>query len=325
MTIEAEAETEALTSIGSGSTSWGDGGNAETSTETETNDDDQTQVEAEGEGDEGGEKTEETETEGEASDEEQAELEDWEEDGKTYKVHKDLKPKLMLQADYTRKTQEVAETKRALEAREQSFRQQATTHNAMIKELAQLQTLDEQLAKVQSATPEDWAKLEAEDPLAPQRVLVRYEQLKAQRESLVQGLQAKHTELTQAQQRETAKLSEDFARDIQREFKDWSPELNLQLTNHARAVGFTDQELSEIRDVRYLKVLREAMEGRALKAKIAKQTADAKAKIKKDVAKPLTKPASGVKAPARTGGPLDDQPIEVWMKMRDKQVAARGR
>lgn len=42
-------------------------------------------------------------------------LEEVEHSGKKYRIPKELKPALMLQADYTRKTQEAAEARRAFD------------------------------------------------------------------------------------------------------------------------------------------------------------------------------------------------------------------
>jgi hypothetical protein len=57
--------------------------------------------------------------------EEAEELETVDYDGKQYQVPKALKAGIMMQADYTRKTQEVAEQRRELESRSQQIAQQA--------------------------------------------------------------------------------------------------------------------------------------------------------------------------------------------------------
>ena len=69
-------------------------------------------VGAEGEGGEGGEPVE--------------ELEDYEDDGKKYRVPKPLVPRLMKDADYTQKTQELARQKGDFEGQTRTFRCWAT-------------------------------------------------------------------------------------------------------------------------------------------------------------------------------------------------------
>src|SRR3954468_9858746 len=80
-------------------------------------------------------------------------LEDIELEGKQYRVPKDLKDGYLRQADYTRKTQEVAEQRKAVEEREKAFQDQARLHQEHIKDVAKLVTLDEQIEKYQKY---DW-------------------------------------------------------------------------------------------------------------------------------------------------------------------------
>ena len=69
--------------------------------------------------------SEESDIEGAATDEAESEVEDVDWEGKKYAVPKELKDALMRQSDYTRKTQEIAETRRALEAKEAEIQQRA--------------------------------------------------------------------------------------------------------------------------------------------------------------------------------------------------------
>src|SRR5215204_4003947 len=64
---------------------------------------------------------------------EDEEFEEVERAGKKYRIPAALKGELMMQSDYTKKTQEVSETRKALEAREAEIAQQA----ARVKELSE--------------------------------------------------------------------------------------------------------------------------------------------------------------------------------------------
>ena len=113
--------------------------------EAQATTDDQANVETEGE-------------EAEASEpEEETEEVEW--DGKKYAVPKPLKAGLMMQADYTRKTQEVAEVRKALETRAAEIDQQAELHRETLTQRVQLEKLSDQLSQFQSL---DWDAFEAQ-------------------------------------------------------------------------------------------------------------------------------------------------------------------
>src|SRR5437868_9942337 len=61
--------------------------------------------------------------ESDAAGEEPEESDEIEHEGRKYQVPKALKPLLLMQADYTRKTQEVAEQRRAVQAERQALHQ----------------------------------------------------------------------------------------------------------------------------------------------------------------------------------------------------------
>src|SRR3990167_6068838 len=77
--------------------------------------------------------------------------EEIEHDGEKFKVPKKLKDAFLRQADYTRKTQEVSETKRQLEARENELKQHFEQRQAQIQAQTEFQQKHiEDVAKVVS-------------------------------------------------------------------------------------------------------------------------------------------------------------------------------
>ncbi|MDP3937087.1 MAG: hypothetical protein Q8R92_03020, partial [Deltaproteobacteria bacterium] len=199
-----------------------------------------------------------------------------------------------------------------------TFQQQAQSHQELLGDYAQLQAYDNHLAQYKDV---DWAKLEEEDPLAAQRHYRAYQQVRDARTDQVEAIRAKEQERSQVAQREAAKRAEEYRNALTKEIKDWSPELNLKLTQFARSLGYTDQEIAAIRDVRAVKLMREAYEGAQVRDKLRKTQRDAVKPKPKTEVKPLTKPAQG-RAPARTGL-TDDLPIDEWQRQRNKQVAAK--
>lgn len=261
--------------------------------------------------------------------EDDPDLEDFEYEGKAIKLPRGLKDRFLMHEDYTRKTQGVAEerraveeTKQALSQREQEFTKQVESQTALLGDYAELRAMSLSLERYQNV---DWARLDEEDPIGAQRAFREMQNLKDAAQQKYFSIQQKEAERNQTAQREDAKRTEDFHKALRSEIKDWSPELDLQLTNYARSRGIPDQELRSIRNVGYVKILREAMEGAQLKANAQKQIAEAKAKPKpapEQQAKPLEKPARG-QAPA-TRGLSDELSPEDWLKERNKQIARRN-
>jgi hypothetical protein len=88
-----------------------------------------------------------------------------------------FKAERLMQADYTRKTQEVAETRRALEARETQFQESAKAHQAHIREVAQVVAIDDRLAQFAQV---NWQALTDQDPVQALKLHTEFTQLQAQ-------------------------------------------------------------------------------------------------------------------------------------------------
>jgi hypothetical protein len=84
-------------------------------------------------------------------------------DGEKYRIPKKLKPGFMMQADYTRKTQEVAQTRQELEAQKQRIAEQAKAVEEINEDTERLALAKHNLKQFEAL---DWNKLEAEDPFA---------------------------------------------------------------------------------------------------------------------------------------------------------------
>ncbi|WP_420415286.1 hypothetical protein [Roseibium sp.] len=279
------------------------------------------ELQEEGEGE--GEENEEDEDDADGGSD--PELDDFEFEGQTYKVPSALKSSLSrlesMDADYTQKSQANAELKRDLEAREQAFNQQVQAQRNLFGEYTQLQNIQNELINLQKT---DWQKLKAEDPFAPQEVMLRIQQLENAGRQVAASIQHKEQQRTQNEQRESAKHAEEFQAALHREIDGWSPDLNAQLTTYANSHGFSADELGGVRDVRIVKALKEGLEGRQLKERLQKQQKAAKKPKPKPEAKPLAKPSAKGRGSAKKGL-SDDMSAEEWAAMRNKQVAARSR
>ncbi len=247
-------------------------------------DDENTEVEAEAE------ETTDEEVQDEDSDEEQSYL--------TLKINgeeidKPLDEVISLAqqgADYTKKTQEVAEQRKALEeyaqtiqVQEQQLKAQVELQQALFGELAQITAIDQQLAEFQAI---DWNQLSENDFVEAQKLFFTQNKLQTQRSQLVQQLEAKQQQLTQAQQKT---LNERIAKGkeiLAKEIPNWSPDTSKAIISAGKEYyGFSDEEMSSVIDPRHVKVLHDAMQWRKLQ-----QNSGVKNKVSN--AKPVIKPGA---------------------------------
>ena len=195
---------------------------------------------------------------------------EWE-DGKKYSVPKALKGALMKNADYTQKTQQVAEQRHQIEDAQKQFQQQVEFQKANISDYAKLQSLDDQLGVFEKI---DWQAASSQDPAATQRAWMQYQQIKDQRTALGQTLSQKEQQQAIEMQQKTAKQIEEGRLKLQKEIPDWSPKKAEELTKFAQEkFGFTPNELGQVSDVRSIKLLNMAYLGEQViqKAKQSKQ------------------------------------------------------
>lgn len=191
--------------------------------------------------------------------------------------------------DYTKKTQEVAEQRKALEeyaqtiqVQEQKFNEALQLNQALISEVAQLTNIDNQLAQFNDV---NWQELSDNDFVEAQKLFFTYNQLQQQRANLAQDLGQKQQQLqaqqAQSVQERVAKGKEILAKEI----PNWSRETSQAIITTGKEYGFTDDELGMIVDPRHVKVLHDAMQWRKLQS-------NSTVKNKVSQAKPVVKPGA---------------------------------
>lgn len=229
-------------------------------------------------------------------------------DGVKHKIPKALKPHLMMQADYTRKTQEVAELRKAVEAE-----REAVT-NASAEEIgarARIVAMDERISQYNQV---DWDAWENQDPFAAQKGWREFQTLQNQRGQAAHTLAQLSQQRTLAEQQETAKRIEEGRKVLERDIPGWSPEIGAKLLDFGvKQFGFERSEIEEFTDPRMVKVLHAAFEG----LKVKEQAKKAQGHQKAQEVKPAAKAAAG--AAPKQG--LDDRlSAEDWIKRRNEQL-----
>jgi hypothetical protein len=175
----------------------------------------------------------ETTEEPEAVDDDEEEF-DW--NGKKVKGPKGLKDGLMMQADYTKKTQEVAATRKELEERAQRIEQQSKASEEEMNARAALIGIDADLKSYENV---DWDKWEAEDLFAAQAGFRKYQQLQAARGQVVNYLGERQQTRTVEAQQATAKRLQETRQFAETQIKGWTPEVDAKVTEFAtKELGF---------------------------------------------------------------------------------------
>ena len=221
-------------------------------------------------------------TEGESEDEgEEVEFE-----GKAYKVPKGIKEALLRQADYTKKTQEVAEQRKSVEERAQALDQQQRVMAQTFDKAVEFREAQKRLTQYEQI---DWYTLAQNDPAQATQLNIAYQQL--QREA-----QTKYGEWKQAEQ-QTQQLTEQnrqqmfvkAEQELKTRLPNFGPQVAEKIAKAGKEYGITDQELNSLIDPRYVHVLHDAMKWRALQAekpKAMQKVVDAPQAIKPQAAQP---------------------------------------
>jgi hypothetical protein len=203
-------------------------------------------------------------------------------DGEKYKVPKKLKDGFLMQSDYTRKTQELARMREAVEARATETAKEAEARKGLEKEIGRLTLIDEQLEQYQKV---DWAALRAANPEQANTHFQDYALLRDQRENLAAKVQRDVQERSQKSQQDFAKRYAETNEVLARDIKGWNQELADNLRNFAIANGVSQSELAELAiSAPKVKLLHKAYLGEQLST--AKQPAPIMPKVE---AKPIAK------------------------------------
>jgi hypothetical protein len=265
--------------------------------------DDDTQIESELDSDD-----EQPEDDSEPEEDDEEELEH---DGQKYKVPKALKPLLMMQADYTQKTQSLAEQRKSFEA-EQAQTQQAIQQN--IRDVAKVVAIDERLQQFQQV---NWQALSNEDPLQAQQLYFEFQNLKETRGQALQQIQQNDARQQAEAQQRIANAAAEGNAVLAKELPGWGQEMATNILSFAhKELGYAIEDLQGITDPRIVKTLHAAMIGHQV---LNKKAVPAK--------KPTT-PATPVKTVGKSA-PATKNPermtTDEWMKSRNQQLRKKQR
>jgi len=241
-------------------------------------------------------------------------------DGKSYQLPPELKDALLRQADYTRKTQEVAQTRKALEAAQAGHHQDVAHARTHILDAARVVALNDQLAQFDQV---DWRALQAQDPRGAQALWQRRQQLKDLRDRAARAWTEKEKDHASHSQRATARRVSEVSAHLPRLIADWSPELDVKLAQYGTAQGISRQEIAQaaLHNPAFVKLLHKAhLFDEAEKKKQTQQAFDAA-----QAARPVTRVGGGGGTASRrtTDSSGDALSAEEWAKRERERMRKR--
>lgn len=231
----------------------------------------------------------------ESGEAEETEAERIEFDGKTLEIPKGTPPELVeslrsmaadLKADYTRKTQEVAEGRRFVEARMKSAQEQEQTLSALFEKAVEYKVVAGKIAQLQDI---DWPALIDENPQQAQKLNLTLQQLQRDEQRLKGELQQADAHRREAMAQAKQQKLQEAQKDLLRRIPKWTADTGRAISEHAQKYGFTAEELAEVSDPRMVEALHDAMQWRRLQAekpKAMQKVANAPRAIKPGTAQP---------------------------------------
>lgn len=240
--------------------------------EPQDTDDEPEQEEAQASGDSDDDDSEAQAQTDEASDE----AEDIDYEGKSYRLPKELKEALLRQKDYTQKTQQVADLRKANEAQRETLQAETEFNKANFDKVVQAHALNVQL---QQFAQVNWTELLESNP---QRYLVLDKQQRDLQDAfhrLNAEMQQANGEFQQKRQQAKAKAQAACVDELKKSFPNFGTEFLQKLDETGKGYGFSGEELAQIADPRMVRVLHDAMQYKKLqgsKTIIDKKVQDAR-------------------------------------------------
>ncbi|MBT5638500.1 MAG: hypothetical protein HOJ16_08055 [Candidatus Peribacter sp.] len=247
---------------------------------------DETEVEETQEAEEVEEEAPESEEEGQAEEETEEEVAEEEEyevvaeedlkytikvDGEELEVGIDeLKNGYQRQADYTRKSQALAEQRKETEGIQSERMQLEQERQMYANGLQMLQ--EQQSAKLNDFENTDWTTLKEEDPYAYMLKKDEYRDAQEKAANVVQQQQLIQQEQAQEVQKARAHfVQQEYNRlvDALPEWNDKDSTIKKDIQEYATSVGFRPEEINQLADHRSVLVIKKAMEFDKLTKKVA--------------------------------------------------------
>ena len=170
----------------------------------------------------------------------EGDFEDFDFDGTTIRGPKGLKDRVMMHADYTKKTQEVADRRRELESFEQTIRQRAEATDEEMSIRAHHASNQEQIAEYNKI---DWDAWSNQDPIECQQAWMRFQGLQQSQGELGQRLNEHTQRRSHEAQQDIAKRIGETREYASKNIQGFSPEVEKRVIDFALEQGLPKEAL----------------------------------------------------------------------------------
>lgn len=222
--------------------------------------------------------------EGQADDTEEAAVEEESEeelewDGQKYKVKgktpTEIRDALLRQADYTRKTMELSEQRKAFEAARQANDVQLKLREATLEKRAELYSLQQEYQRMLA---QDWDQLTNDNPVEALKQQAKMKRLEARGAQIQAEVQGAEQQIMALQRQQSDELLRKGHEALTREIPGWNRDIATRLRDYGKALGYTENEMNDVYDPRFVKALHKARlydELIAKKPQVTKRVAEA--------------------------------------------------
>lgn len=243
-------------------------------------------------------------------------------DGEKVKVPAKLKDYFLRQSDYTKKTMELADHRRALDGEREGFQKQVSFQKEHFQAATKVAALDSQLERYATV---DWAALYQTNPDLYQQHRINYDGLKDQRDAAARDLSSKEQEYRTGQERESANRVQKAIAELTRHLPEWTPngELDRKMTEYGTARGYSPAEMSGLA-LQFPKVVADLNRLR-LYDEAAKNKSQQQTFQQSQQAKPVTRVGanSGGAARKTTDSSGDALSTAEWARREEERMAAK--
>lgn len=164
---------------------------------------------------------------------------DWD-DGQKYSIPKAIESGILKNKDYTTKTQEIADRRKALDNEKSQIEQRLQASDDELRDRAVLLAAREQLDGLKS---KDWIALYRENPDQYHAEQARFQQLQQLERQTAESLNTKQTERTRLAERDLATRVEETISFAQKSIPGWKPELTETLVRFAQSEGIPEEAI----------------------------------------------------------------------------------
>ena len=190
-------------------------------------------------------------------------LEDVEIEGEVFQMPAKVKKLVEMGTGFYQKTQALAEQRKALESQHATLKQQGELMAVGFEKAVELKEIKARIAQFDQL---DWHALVDQDPTQATKLNLTLQQLQRQ-------AAAKEAELSEVVTKHQATLTEgkrkaleDGMRLVKQAIPKWDSALAKKVEANTKSYGFSDAELSELTDPRFVIALHDAAQWKALQA-----------------------------------------------------------